>query len=270
MASGEMTAARFAPLLDLDPDLGQLLPSGRLQGARRDLMVQVHTVKRGPWAIGETSSIGPQHFGLLVVEGVIVRELVLSDSVSAELLGPGDVIRPWQGHPARLLQSETRLIVLEPATFGVLDSRFVVAIGEYPEILAMLSDRLMDRTHRLAAEKAIAQLNGVERRIVALFWELAERWGRVTPDGILVPLALPHRVIAQLVGARRPTVSTALTRLAGEGQLLRRPDGGWLVTGDPVGEPVGEASRVIRSRRFRPRRTAPPSRPSSGALAWHR
>lgn len=262
-----MSAARFAPLLDLDPDLGQLLPPARLQGARRDLMVQVHTVQRGPWEIGEPSGIGPQHLGLLLVEGVIVRELVLSDSVSAELLGPGDVIRPWQGHPSRLLQSETRLIVLEPATFCVLDSRFVLAIAEYPEVMAMLTDRLMDRTHRLAAEKAIAQLNGVERRIVALFWELAERWGRVTPGGIVVPLALPHRVIAQLVGARRPTVSTALTRLAAEGQLTRRPDGAWLVTGDPVGEPVGEASRVIRSRRFRPRRSPPSPRPAPGAFA---
>jgi hypothetical protein len=35
------------------------------------------------------------------------------------------------------------------------------------------------------------------------------------------------------VGARRPTVSTALAELAEMGELTRRPDGSWLLQGDP-------------------------------------
>jgi hypothetical protein len=66
-----------------------------------------------------------------------------------------------------------------------------------------------------------------------LFWHLAERWGRVTGDGVIVPLALTHRILGQLVGARRPTVSTALSELAERGELVRRPDGSWLLRGDP-------------------------------------
>jgi Crp-like helix-turn-helix domain len=56
---------------------------------------------------------------------------------------------------------------------------------------------------------------------MALFWHLAERWGRVSGNGVLVPLALTHRILGQLVGARRPTVSTALRELANREQLIR-------------------------------------------------
>jgi hypothetical protein len=55
----------------------------------------------------------------------------------------------------------------------------------------------------------------------------------VSGDGVLVPLALTHRILGQLVGARRPTVSTALSELAEREELVRRPDGSWLLRGDP-------------------------------------
>ena len=42
-------------------------------------------------------------------------------------------------------------------------------------------------------------------------------------QGVVVPLALTHRILGQLVGARRPTVSTALAELAERGELVRRP-----------------------------------------------
>src|SRR3712207_8387237 len=62
---------------------------------------------------------------------------------------------------------------------------------------SMLIDRLTERAQRLAMTQAISQLNGVERRLLALFWHLSERWGRVIRDGISVPVPLPHRVIAR-------------------------------------------------------------------------
>jgi len=55
--------------------------------------------------------------------------------------------------------------------------------------------------------------------------------GRVGKDGVIVGLALSHRMIGSLVGARRPTVSTALARLADDRRVQRRPDGLWLLTG---------------------------------------
>jgi CRP/FNR family transcriptional regulator, cyclic AMP receptor protein len=249
-----MTAQRRIHLLDADPELGQLLRGDRLVDARRELVCRVHTPDRGPWDAERLRTAGPEHVGLLLLDGVVAREVVLEDNVSAELLGPGDLVRPWQAEPpAQLIRADVRWTIVEEARLAVLDRHFATQLARYPEVNAMVIDRLTERAQRLAMTQAISQLNGVERRLLALFWHLSERWGRVVPEGISMPLVLPHRVIAQLVGARRPTVSTALGHLADRNELVRRPDGGWLLTGEPVGVPTAEAARVIRARR---RRTA--------------
>ena len=100
--------------------------------------------------------------------------------------------------------------------------------------------------------QAIAQLNGVDRRVLALFWHLAERWGHISSAGIEVPLRTPHRMVAQAVGARRPTVSTAIANLQARDELTRRLDGGWVLHGEPVGMPNDEVRRVVALRRRRP------------------
>ena len=123
--------------------------------------------------------------------------------------------------------------MLSTVTLAVLDRRFAAEAARYPEITAALFDRMGERSLRLATTQAISQLTRVDRRLKALFWHLAERWGRVSGDGVVVPLALTHRILGQLVGARRPTVSTALSELAEREELVRRPDGSWLLRGDP-------------------------------------
>jgi hypothetical protein len=75
----------------------------------------------------------------------------------------------------------------------------------------------------------------------------------VTSNGTVVPLNLSHRVIAQLVGARRPTVSTAMAELARSGAIQRLDSGGWLLVGEPVGVPTNAARRTILMRRQRSR-----------------
>ncbi len=57
----------------------------------------------------------------------------------------------------------------------------------------------------------------------------ATGWGRVTSEGVLLPLCLSHRMLGELVGARRPSVSTAAAALEKADRLIRRPDGTWLV-----------------------------------------
>ncbi len=47
-----------------------------------------------------------------------------------------------------------------------------------------------------------------------LLWHLADRWGRVRSEGVVLPLRLTHSVLADLVAARRPTVTTSLSELA--------------------------------------------------------
>src|SRR5688572_5039104 len=92
----QVTDRHTTSLLELDPDLGQLLPDERLPTATRDLRVAVRAVETGPWEVERLSGASPDHLGLLVVEGIIAREVLVSDTISTELLGPGDVVRPWR------------------------------------------------------------------------------------------------------------------------------------------------------------------------------
>jgi hypothetical protein len=63
-------------------------------------------------------------------------------------------------------------------------------------------------------------------------WHLAERWGRMGPSGVVVPIELTHGALGRLVGARRPTVTLALGELARDGALVRRNDGSWVLRVD--------------------------------------
>ena len=240
---------RTLRLLELDPDLGALLSAERRDACRRELVVPVRRLVRGPWSIGGQDA-DPRHVGLLVVSGVVSREVVVSDTVSTELLGPGDVVRPWSidSQPG-LLRSTVRWNALTDTYVALLDREVSAQLARWPEVGVALFDRLNDRAHRLATTQAISQLNGVDRRLLSLFWHLAERWGRMTPEGVAIPLTLSHRMLGQLIGARRPTVSTAIGSLAERGEVERREDGTWLITGEPVGEPSGATTRQIPLRR---------------------
>ena len=244
-----MHVRRKLPLLEVDPDLGLLMPEARRGLCHQELDVELRRLPRGPWSAGGEQP-DPEHPGLLLIEGVIAREVVVSDTISTELLGPGDVVRPWslQAAPA-MLQAEIRWSVLTESRVALLDRRFGAQLGSWPEIAVALMDRLNERAHRLAVTQAVSQLNRVDRRLLALFWHLAERWGRMTTDGVAIPLTLSHRMLGQLVGARRPTVSSAVGELAARGELVRRDDGSWLLKGEPVGAPSGEAERVVPVRR---------------------
>jgi CRP-like cAMP-binding protein len=224
-------AARRGPgaysLLDLDPELGGLLDAARFAHARATLQVHVHAHPSGPW---KPHAVTPaKHLGLLIVDGVIAADTVLDDVVSTELLGAGDILRPWPLDTSeRLLPDEARWTVLADCRVAVLDHR----IGRFPEIYPPLLERMDRRARRLATARAITELKCVDRRLIAMLWHLAERWGRVTADGILIPLNISHRLLGQLVGARRPTVSTALGKLARAGAAQRLPDGAWMLHGE--------------------------------------
>jgi CRP/FNR family transcriptional regulator, cyclic AMP receptor protein len=77
----------------------------------------------------------------------------------------------------------------------------------------------------------------VQRRLEMLLWHLAARWGKVTAEGVRLPLRLSHSVLAELTAARRPTVSAALSDMARRGVVLQ-VDGGWSLVGSPPSDLV--------------------------------
>jgi hypothetical protein len=245
-----MSDRRTLPLLELDPDLGTLLPPERRAGAFDALQVELIRVGAGPWSAERLAGASPVHMGLLLITGIVSREVVVADTVSTELLGPGDVVRPWSLDSSQpMLQTTVRWNALAESRMALLDRRLATALGQFPEVTAVIVDRLNDRAHRLATTQAISQVNRVDRRLLALLWHLAQRWGRVTNEGVVIGLTLSHRMLGQLVGARRPTVSVANGELARRDELVRRPDGTWLLKGEPAGPPDSATERIVPIRR---------------------
>ena len=103
-------------------------------------------------------------------------------------------------------------------------------MAPFPEIAGALAGRALDRSRRLAMLMAIAQQPRLEQRVWLLFWEFADRLGKVHSDGVHIDLRLTHELIGHLVAARRPSVSTALGKLHERG-ILRRDGHGWVLSG---------------------------------------
>jgi hypothetical protein len=205
-----------------------------LAEAQRALVVSVQELYDGGDELTALSRSSPSHLGLLVLDGVVAREVVLGDTVSTELLGAGDIVRPWtMEEPGGLLDVTVQWSALSDVRFAVLGRRLAVELCRYPELYTALMDRMSQRSARLATTQAISQMTKVDRRLLALFWHLGESWGRMTAAGVHVPLRISHRLLGQLTGARRPTISAAVKQLADSGELTRRADGTWQVTGDP-------------------------------------
>ncbi len=64
-------------------------------------------------------------------------------------------------------------------------------------------------------------------------WELAYRFGRVTPEGIALELPITHSQMADMLAAQRPSVSTAVGRLQTHGRVVRTDRYHWLLPGEP-------------------------------------
>jgi CRP/FNR family transcriptional regulator, cyclic AMP receptor protein len=235
-------------ILDADPELGAGLSGEARDLARRHAVAAVHALPTGAFDFASPNgdNAAPA-VGLLILDGLITRDVELAKRATTELLGQGDVIRPWDDERSlEPLPGSVTWSVLEPARVAVLDRRFAAVAGRWPTMLDTLIGRMTRRSRQLSVQRAIAQVPRVDARVLVLLWLLADRWGRVSPQGVRVPLALTHETIGKLVGARRPSVTTALGQLIARGDIERRPDGGWILHGQPpepraleTGEPVG-------------------------------
>jgi CRP/FNR family cyclic AMP-dependent transcriptional regulator len=244
------TGCGSVQLLDLDPDLARDLDPRRAREAAQRLYARAFDIPRGPWAPSPTLLQGTRPIGLLVLEGLLVREASVADHPSAELLGPGDVLRAWDDDDnEELLPRTIEWTALTATRVAIVDHAFAVRAAQWPEVFAALLDRTARRAERLVVMQAIAHLTRVDDRLLALMWCLAERWGRVRPDGVLVSLRLSHRTLAAMIGARRPSVTTALGQLIARREIERRDDGEWMLLGRPPEAHDDELGGAVRFER---------------------
>jgi hypothetical protein len=218
-------------ILELDRDLIAGLDEEAAAIAGHEATAEVATIADGEWEPEFHGDLAGA-LGLLVLDGLMARTVTVAGRPSTELIVAGDFIRPWQHESgAGLVASEVQWHVLEPARVALLDRRFLLAAGRWPEVMAEIASRGLRRSRCQALSAAITRMSRVDMRLLVLLWHLADRIGRVTPEGVVVPVVLTHEMLAALVGARRPSVTTALSGLSRAGLVLRRPDTRhWLLT----------------------------------------
>jgi CRP/FNR family transcriptional regulator, cyclic AMP receptor protein len=225
-----MSNGERVDLFERDAELAQQVDSVATAPASR-LWAAAVKLQRGPWEPGPTEPPGV-HLGFLVLSGLLGRRVVVPErGRSLELLGPGDLFHPWHQEDSPSF-SQVTWTVIEPASIAALDQTFAMQARNVPELMLVLTERALRRARRIAVSAAISNTVGVEERLLLLLWQLAELWGRKAPEGVLLPFRLSHQTLADLVGARRPTVTLALRGLTERGQLRRGESGEWILTGD--------------------------------------
>lgn len=219
-------------VLDEDADLAELIPGPVLQTARQASVATTVDLPAGRWDASVDSDRAREGYGLLALEGVLVRRVGYGGRFGAELLAAGDLLRPWEFDGDDAIGFETTWRVLAGTRLAVLDQSWSERMARYTKVGPALAGRALGRSRRLAAMMAISQQPRLDERLWMLFWELADRHGRVHPDGVHVDLPLTHEVLSHLVAARRPSVSGALTKLAEQGRV-RRDGRRWVLGGEP-------------------------------------
>ena len=211
-------AGRIA-LLDVDPDLGARKSGAELAALRDRITTPVYRL--APGAMPSPPERGRDgHLGYLLLKGLLLYEVSACGRATAELLGPGDLIRPWAQGLSGTLSSKAKWVVLEQALLADLAS-VTARPAEGSDILEALVARCADRAETVAIQRSITAHVRVDVRVLAYLWHLADRFGVVVPEAVKLDIPLTHAVLARLVGARRPTVTTALQRIMQLGYLRR-------------------------------------------------
>ncbi|HET9101865.1 MAG TPA: helix-turn-helix domain-containing protein [Solirubrobacteraceae bacterium] len=221
-----------ALILEEEPDLARGLSPQDTRAAVAAFRASVISVKHRRW---EPPRLDPATaYGLLVLEGLIGRRVRIGPAVGTELLSCGDILRPWD-EPLRwnLIPPELDWRVFRPVRLAVLDEPITRLIGSRPQLVVNFSGRLVRRTRSVAYIMAVSHQPRVADKLLLTLWHLASSFGRVTSDGVKIPFKLTHEVLGEIIGAQRPSVTTAMRALQTSGQLKRVPGEGLVLLADP-------------------------------------
>ena len=250
--SREQLAVR---VIDEDPGLLGPLTGELADVARHQLVARTLWLDPGRWTPLRADL--PRRFdgwlGMLVLDGLVVRHVDVDGLRCSELLGPGDVLRPWDEDDAgTTLDASADWRVLEPTRLALLDANFGRRASRWPTLMPELMQRSIRRSRSMSILLALTQARRADVRLRTLFWHLADRWGRVTPEGVILPLRLTHSLIAQLTGPAAPerldqprrARARRRDRAALEGLLADRARVGVPSAGGPVAAGPGRDGAV--------------------------
>lgn len=223
-------------VLDEDLELAAAVPQESFHEARMAAVAPLVEVQRGLWTPPSAPRDGARDFGLLILSGLLLREIALAGRSFVEIRGAEDLLRPWDdASEITSVQTQITWTAHEPTRLAWLDGDFARNVGDWAEITSVLIARATRRARLLSFRLAILELRHVDLRVLLLLWHLADRWGQVGGEGIRLNLDLTHDLIGRMVGAHRTSVTVALQKLADEGRIARAGRR-WVLLGDPPHE----------------------------------
>jgi len=152
-----------------------------------------------------------------IVKSAGARDIIL------EILGPGEPVGAVAAFERGNFPASA--VTIEPASIVSIPEReFFALIERRPDMtrrmLAGLTMRLMMLNKRLADMTGSA-----ESRAARLFLTLAERMGRKSAEGTVIPLALSRQELADLIGTTLETAIRLMSRWQKEGVVITSSDG---------------------------------------------
>src|SRR2546426_1077667 len=123
-------------LLDAFPQLTAELETAEAERARGELMVRVERVPAGAWRPPASPAAGPIDLGLLLIDGLLARHVLVADTRATELIGRGDLLRPsdHEGEDAPV-PFGVAWTGPEPLTVAVLVAGVTEAAGRWPQLV---------------------------------------------------------------------------------------------------------------------------------------
>ena len=188
----EGAAALHASLTQTEVGKGEVL---FVEGEPGDHM---YVIVDGKVKLGQTSSDG--------------RETLLGVLGPGEMFGELSLFDPG-------VRTSTATALTDVTVLGLGHDQLKPWLAGRPEVAAALLQALARRIRRTNEAMADLVFSDVPGRVAKALMDLGEKFGTVTPEGLMVTHDMTQEELAQLVGASRETVNKALADFAQRGWI---------------------------------------------------
>ncbi|TWP34322.1 Crp/Fnr family transcriptional regulator [Leekyejoonella antrihumi] len=172
------------------------IPRGRVLFEEGEQGDSLYVITDGKVKLGRRSSDGRENLLAVLGMGEILGELSLFD--------PG-------------ARTATATAIADTELVGIAHEAMTDFVRDRPEVAMTMLRALARRLRRTNEALGDLVFTDVPGRVAKALLDLAERFGKQTEDGILVPHDLTQEELAQLVGASRETVNKALADFTSRG-----------------------------------------------------
>ena len=159
---------------------------------------RMYVILEGKVKLGQTSTDGRESLLGVLGPGEMFGELSLFD--------PG-------------MRTSTATALTDAVVLGMGNEQLRPWLAGRPEVAAALLQALARRLRRTNEAMADLVFSDVPGRVAKALMDLGEKFGTITPDGLMVTHDMTQEELAQLVGASRETVNKALADFAQRGWI---------------------------------------------------